>query len=77
MSKVGIFINWIKIQFYKLQSSDSTLRGILYGKFYVIYPDGKKSINMYYNVARDYASIFGGDVLCTITHPKREQETNT
>lgn len=33
-----------------------------YGKFYVVYPDGKKSIKMYYKNAKTYASLFGGKV---------------
>ena len=52
------------IWWHKQKYCDSLLQGRMYGKFYVKYPDGQRSINMYYKTAKDYASIFGGEVKC-------------
>lgn len=33
------------------------------GRFYVRYPDGKRSQPFYYGTARNYAKLFGGKVV--------------
>ena len=42
----------------------------MYGKFYVKYPDGQRSQFFGYWVAKDYAEMFGGEV---IYDPKGDQ----
>ena len=34
----------------------------IYGRFYVMYTDGKRSQNMSYSTAKNYAEMFGGTV---------------
>lgn len=46
----------------KQKNSNSSISSLLYGKFHVRYPDGRKSIKMYYNRAKNYCDIFGGAV---------------
>lgn len=55
-------IIWIRKQKY----SDSYRSKFLYGKFYVRYPDGKKSVKMYYKHAKDYCDMFGGAVFTQV-----------
>ncbi len=50
---------WIKRQLDKWPSSPGFIQS---GNWYVLYDDGKKSQNMTYDVCRDYAKIFGGEV---------------
>lgn len=33
------------------------------GRFYVLYGDGRRSRRFHYRTARDYAGMFGGDVV--------------
>lgn len=47
-------------QYYKLFFYEGREKNIVYGKFYVLYKDGRKSENMCYSVANDYAKMFGG-----------------
>ncbi len=35
-----------------------------HGRHYVLYPDGKRSGYMKWEIAKDYAEIFGGEVYC-------------
>lgn len=37
------------------------------GRFYVRYPDGKRSQRFYYSTACDYAEMFGGSVIHAAT----------
>ena len=34
----------------------------IYGKFFVVYPDGKKSCKMSWCTASDYKELFGGEI---------------
>jgi len=40
----------------------------IYGRFYVLYNNGKRSHNMSYTTAKDYAEMFGG----TVYHASQE-----
>ena len=53
----------IKIWWYKMKFCDSAIQQLLNGRFRVIYPDGQRSMKMYYRNAKSYASIFGGKVI--------------
>lgn len=60
-----LYINlivWLRKQKY----SDSYRSKFLYGQFYVSYPDGNKSIKMYYKHAKDYCDMFGGTVYTVV-----------
>lgn len=46
-----------------MKFSNSQIDAILYGKFRVKYKDDQVSVRMYYRTAKDYASIFGGEIL--------------
>ena len=50
-------------QYYKLFFYEGRGNNRSKGKFKVLYNDGRYSENMCYKVAKDYASIFGGNVL--------------
>ena len=52
MKLYNILYDWLK----------SRLR---FGSWYVLYPDGKNSRPMSYRIAKDYAEMFGGEVLPT------------
>lgn len=55
-------IRWIKRQWYK-QFNYSPFWETAYGKFRVLYKDGKRSIPMTWKNANSYATIFGGKVI--------------
>jgi len=59
-----IKVNWFKRQLHKLPGGcgRSRDRQRLSGKWFVLYKDGMKSENMFYDTAKDYAKIFGGKV---------------
>lgn len=50
-------------QYYKLSFYEGRGNNRNKGKFKVLYNDNRMSENMCYNVAKDYASIFGGRVI--------------
>lgn len=60
--KQGFWRN-IKRVWYKMQFRDSLMEGMIYGKFRAKYKDGQVSIKMYYKTAKNYADIFGGEVI--------------
>ena len=41
------------------------------GNYYVVYPEGFRSMLMPYRIARDYARIFGGHVFRALKENKR------
>lgn len=49
---------WFKISYY-----ESLDKNRMFGKFRVLYPDGKKSQPFCWRVANDYKKIFGGKVI--------------
>lgn len=53
-------IKWIRKQLDKIPSSPGL---ILSGQWRVVYSDGHVSRKMTYDVAKDYAKIFGGYVI--------------
>ena len=55
-----IFLFW---SIFNIRTGDSQLDNCLNGKFRVKYPDGKFSRKMFYNTAKDYSKIFGGEVV--------------
>lgn len=45
-----------------------------FGRFYVRYPDGKRSQRFYYRTARQYAELYGGRIVHQATgHELRKQ----
>ena len=56
-------VKWIKFQFAKIPSYESRGDDALYGKFRVFYSDGKISQKMCYSTAKNYASMFNGEVI--------------
>lgn len=56
-------IRWVRRQWYKLFFYESLDSNRLYGKFRVVYPDGKRSQPFCWETAQTYASIFGGKVI--------------
>ncbi len=66
-SKFKQFIRFLKRCYYILifngTSEDSLDTHRLRGKFKVKYSDGKTSQNFSYYIAKDYAEMFGGEVL--------------
>lgn len=63
------------VWWHKQKYRESLLAGRMYGKFYVRYPDGKRSILMYYKTAKDYAEIFGGELKCILSNPTPSCDT--
>jgi hypothetical protein len=55
-------INQIRIYLDRFKGDSNSCLQWGRGRFYVVYPDGKRSTSMYYTTAKDYASIFGGEV---------------
>ena len=58
------FFKWLRTEWRKrsFDSDGLMLYHRLYGKFFVVYPDGNKSQNMSWRVANDYRDLFGGKV---------------
>jgi len=57
-------IRSIKRLYYKLWDTNGNLdRHRIYGKFYVRYPDGKRSQPFSWRVANEYKERFGGEVI--------------
>lgn len=55
-------IQKIKIQYHKLFNFGMLMHHKANGKFYVVYPDGKKSQAFSWKIANDYKDMFGGQV---------------
>lgn len=55
-------IKWLKKQLDKLHHCGNDLAQWGAGRWYVRYPDGKRSVAMHYGTAKNYADIFGGKV---------------
>ena len=55
---------WIRTQWRKFSYSGGGLMMFenIYGKFFVVYPDGKKSCKMSWCTACDYKELFGGEI---------------
>ena len=62
---------WFRRQLDKLHGGNS-LTQWGYGRWFVYYPDGKRSATMYYSTANEYAEIFGGTVHHYSELPARE-----
>jgi nitrate reductase gamma subunit len=62
MRKIQQTIRWVFRQIYKIPVYNSREDERLYGRFRVIYKDGKRSEPMSWDVANTYASIFDGEV---------------
>lgn len=54
---------FIKRQFYKLPYYESRGDDAMFGKFRVVYNDGKISQKMCWDSAKNYSSIFGGKII--------------
>lgn len=54
---------WILRQFYKIPDYDSRGDNAYYGKFRVVYLDGRESAKMSWRTAKGYAKMFGGKVI--------------
>ncbi len=67
MLKIKKFLRKVKRFWYIISfngtSEDSLDTHRLRGKFKVKYPDGKYSQNFSYQIAKDYAEMFGGVVI--------------
>jgi len=62
---INKIIKAIEVAYFKRvgNGNDSMMQGQLNGRFYVIYPDRKKSVRMFYHQACSYRDIFGGEVM--------------
>ena len=60
----NIIVKFVLRQLSKIPSGKDESRDYnrMHGKWYVLYPDGLRSGVMCLDVARDYRSIFGGEV---------------
>lgn len=56
---------WIAERWHRTRSGvDRTvIYNAMYGRFYVMYPDGKCSLNMCWDTAQNYQQIFGGQIV--------------
>jgi len=54
---------FIKRQFYKLAYYESRGDDAMFGKFRVVYNDGKISQKMCWSSAKTYSSVFGGKII--------------
>ena len=64
----GLF-RWI-LKFIDLFEGGNELTQWGNGKWYVQYPDGKRSVTMYHHAACEYAEIFNGKVVSVYDYPE-------
>jgi hypothetical protein len=60
---MGKIIRFLKREYYKLFYYESRGNDAMFGKFRVKYKDGKISQKMCWHSAKNYASIFNGEII--------------
>ena len=58
---IKIIFEYIEIWFHKKQYG-TPLQETYMGKFFVKYPDGNRSIKMFYKNAKTYSELFKGEI---------------
>lgn len=64
-TKLISVLKWFRTQWRKYAGFDGDRLMMFHqahGKFYVVYPDGKRSQRMGWKCANDYRDMFGGEV---------------